>query len=83
MGLFSRRATKEPAAAPEQPQQPQTEQSPPSTSELKQDLPQPSFGPPTLDIPGLGTDAGGGLQLPSMSGGGGKLYDPYEGGCER
>lgn len=79
MGLFSRRS-KEPAAEP-QPHEPALPQ--PSTSsapEMKTDLPPPSFGPPTLNIPGLGMDAGGGLNIPSMSPqGGGKLYDPYEG----
>lgn len=54
-----------------------------SQPELKDDLARPSYGPPTLNVPGLG-DAAGGLQVPgSMAGagvgGGGRLYNPYEG----
>jgi hypothetical protein len=80
MGIFSRRSKPEPEQPQSSPPQPPPEsQQPQSPPELKSDLSQPSFGPPSLNVPGLGTDGGGGLSIPSMSGSGGKLYDPYEG----
>ncbi|KAF5840323.1 hypothetical protein DUNSADRAFT_17167 [Dunaliella salina] len=75
MSWFSRRSREQPANPPPEPEPNQPPTPPPS--ELRIDQPTSSYGPPTLNIPGLGTEAGGGLNLPSMSGG--KLYDPYEG----